>query len=224
MMIKRYALYFAPADAGLWRAGSDWLGWDACTGRPVGQPGIAGLSKATAAARKYGFHATLKAPFRLALGQSPETLRDAVAEVAAGLAPAPLPGLAVRTLGDFLALTPEPHGPELAHLAAEVVTRFEPFRAPLSDAEIARRQPDRLSARQRELLDSYGYPFVLEEFRFHISLTGGLEPEEIGRLAPLAQAFFAPHLAQPVALDRLCLFGEDDTGRFHLLAAHALSG
>lgn len=224
MMMKRYAVYFAPSDAGLWRAGSDWLGWDACTGRPVGQPAIAGLAEATAAARKYGFHATLKAPFRLAEGQDPEALRAAVAAVAAALAPVPLPDLAVRRLGNFLALTPAPHGPELMHLAGEVVTRFEPFRAPLTAAEIARRHPDRLSPRQQALLNIYGYPFVFEEFRFHISLTGDLETEEIARLAPLARAFFAPHLARPVLLDRLCLFGEDAGGRFHLLAAHALSG
>ncbi|WP_110804259.1 DUF1045 domain-containing protein [Rhodobacter viridis] len=223
-MIKRYALYYAPADAGLWRAGSDWLGWDACTGRPVGQPGIAGLSEATATARKYGFHATLKAPFRLAEDQTPEALRAAVAAMAAALAPVALDGLAVRQLGSFLALTPDTTGPALASLATEVVTRFEPFRAPLTAAEIARRRPDRLSPRQRELLNIYGYPFVFEEFRFHISLTGDLQPDEVARLAPLAQAFFAPHLEPAVTLDRLCLFGEDAGGRFHLLTAHALSG
>ena len=224
MMIKRYALYFAPSDAGLWRAGSDWLGWDAVTGRPVGQPTIPGLAAATAAPRKYGFHATLKAPFRLAEGASPEALRAALVVLAARLSPVPLPGLAVTRLGQFLALCPQPGAPGLEQLAADVVTGFEPFRAPLTTAEIARRNPERLSPRQNQLLRDFGYPYVFEEFRFHLSLTGDLEPDEIARLAPLAQAFFAPHLARPVMLDRLCLFGEDDTGRFHLLTAQALSG
>lgn len=229
MMIKRYAIYFAPADAGLWRAGSDWLGWDAVTGRPVGPPAlaglaVAGLAAATRAARSYGFHATLKAPFRLAAGQTAQGLRHALAETAADLAPVPLPGLAVRPLGPFLALTLPTEAPALAQLATDVVTRLEPFRAPLTAAEIARRRPERLSPRQRELLDLYGYPFVFEEFRFHMSLTGDLPADELARLLPLAQDCFAPHLARPQVLDRLCLFGEDDTGRFHLLAAHALSG
>lgn len=224
MMIKRYALYFAPADAGLWQAGSGWLGRDAATGRPVGQPAIAGLAAATAAPRKYGFHATLKAPFRLAAGTTPGALHAALAETAAALAPVPLPGLAVTRLGRFLALCPQPQPAALTRLAAEVVTRFEPFRAPLSAAETARRRPEHLSARQNELLRDFGYPFVFEEFRFHMSLTGDLDPAELDRLEPLATDFFAPHLARPVQIDRLCLFGEDETGRFHLLAAQALSG
>lgn len=224
MMIKRYALYFAPAEAGLWQAGSAWLGWDAATGRPLGQPDLAGLPDATAAARKYGFHATLKAPFRLAEGIAPAALQTALAKTAAALAPVPLPGLAVTRLGRFLALCPQPQPAALTRLAAEVVTRFEPFRAPLSAAEIARRRPEQLSARQRDLLTSYGYPFVFEEFRFHFSLTGDVDADTLERLAPLARDFFAPHLAQPLRLDRLCLFGEDETGRFHLLAAQALSG
>lgn len=224
MMIKRYALYFAPSDAGLWRAGSDWLGWDALTGRPVGQPAIPGLAAATAAPRKYGFHATLKAPFRLAEGVTPRGLQEALTGLASRLAPVPLPGLAVTQLGGFLALCPAPEAPGLAAFAAEVVRHFEPFRAALTEAEIARRKPERLSARQNQLLRDFGYPYVFEEFRFHLSLTGDLEPEELARIAPLAQAFFAPHLGQPVMLDRLCLFGEDDTGRFHLLTAQALSG
>ncbi|ETD86803.1 phosphonate metabolism protein [Rhodobacter capsulatus B6] len=224
MMIKRYALYFAPAEAGLWQAGSDWLGWDAATGRPTGQPAIAGLAVATAAPRKYGFHATLKAPFRLAEGVTPRDLHTALAALAGQLAPVPLPGLAVTRLGRFLALCPQPQPAALTRLAAEVVTAFEPFRAPLSVAEIARRQPDRLSPRQAELLHAFGYPYVFEEFRFHLSLTGDLAPEALAGFEPLAQAFFAPHLARPVQIDRLCLFGEDEGGRFHLLAAQALSG
>lgn len=228
MMIKRYALYYAPSDAGLWRAGSDWLGWDALTGRPVGQPAVPRLAEATAAPRKYGFHATLKAPFRLAEGATPRGLHAALAGLADRLAPVPLPGLAVTRLGGFLALCPAPEAaPEasrLAALAAEVVRHFEPFRAALTEAEIARRQPERLSARQNQLLRDFGYPHVFEEFRFHLSLTGDLAPEELARIAPLAQAYFAPHLARPVMLDRLCLFGEDDTGRFHLLSAQPLSG
>lgn len=224
MMIKRYALYYAPAEAGLWQAGSGWLGWDTATGRPVGQPDLAGLNAATAAPRKYGFHATLKAPFRLAEGTAPAALHSALAKTAAALAPVPLPGLAVTRLGRFLALCPQPQPAALTRLAAEVVTRFEPFRAPLSAAETARRRPEHLSARQNELLRDFGYPFVFEEFRFHMSLTGDLDPAELDRLEPLAAEFFAPHLARPRMLDRLCLFGEDETGRFHLLAAQALSG
>lgn len=224
MTLKRYALYFAPAEAALWHAGSAWLGRDAETGRPASHPPFARIAAATEAPRRYGFHATLKAPFRLAHDATPAILRAAVAAEAARLAPVTLPGLRVARLGRFLALVPEIGAEDLAPLAAEVVTRFEPFRAPLTAAEIARRRPESLSARQRDLLTGFGYPFVFEEFRFHISLTGDVAAEEIDRLEPLAQAWFAPHLSRPFRVDQLCLFGEDLAGRFHLLSRHALSG
>lgn len=225
MKINRYALYFSPAARGLARAGADWLGWDAEAGKARAQPDLAGIAAATEAPRKYGFHATLKAPFRLADGVSADDLAEALGHAAAQIAPVALPGLGIATLGGrFLALCPEGNEAGLLDLAAEVVTRFEPFRAALSAAEIARRRPEGLTARQRDLLDAFGYPYVFEEFRFHMSLTGDLPAAELTRLRPAAEAHFAPHLARPFAVDQLCLFGEDDAGRFHSLSRHTLSG
>jgi len=225
MLIERYALYFAPADRRLWQAAAAWLGWDAEAGCAVEHPAVAGLAAATAAPRKYGFHATLKAPFRLAAGRSADDLAEALGHEAALLAPVELPGLGVAPLAErFLALRPEGNEAGLMRLAAEVVTRFEPFRAPASQAEIARRRPEALLPRQRDLLTAFGYPYVFEEFRFHMTLTGDLPAAELARLRPEAEAFFAPHLSRPFLVDQLCLFGEDDAGRFHLLSRHALTG
>lgn len=225
MMMKRYALYFAPADRGLWQAGAAWLGWDAETGLAVAHTDVAGLAAATLAPRKYGFHATLKAPFRLAEGATAEDLDQALAFEAAQIAPVVLPGLEVASLGGrFLALRPAGNEAGLGALAAEVVTRFEPFRAPPTAAEIARRNPEALSPRQRALLAAFGYPYVFEEFRFHLTLSGDLPKAELARLAPEAEAFFAPHLARPFRVDQLCLFGEAENGHFHLLSRHRLSG
>ena len=224
-MMKRYALYYAPADRGLWQAGAAWLGRDAETGQAVPHPEVAGLDVATLAPRKYGLHATLKAPFRLAAGVGADDLAEALAHAAAQIAPVVLPGLAVASLGGrFLALRPEGSEAGLMDLAAEVVTRFEPFRAPLTEAELARRKPETLSPRQRDLLVAFGYPYVFEEFRFHMTLSGDLPEAELARLAPEAEAFFAPHLARPFAVDQLCLFGEDESGLFHLLSRHRLTG
>lgn len=224
-MMKRYALYYAPADRGLWQAGAAWLGRDAETGSAVPHPEVAGLADATLAPCKYGLHATLKAPFRLAAGATADDLAEALAHVAAQIAPVVLPGLGVASLGGrFLALRPEGDETGLMDLAAEVVTRFEPFRAPLTEAELARRKPETLSPRQRDLLTAFGYPYVFEEFRFHMTLSGDLPEAELARLAPEAEAFFAPHLARPFAVDQLCLFGEDAGGLFHLLSRHRLTG
>lgn len=218
--MKRYAIYYAPQPGAFARAGAAWLGWDAAAGASVPQPDPA-LAAVTVAPRKYGFHGTLKPPFRLAEGQSFAALQTAVATLARHLAPVTLPGLRLRDLDGFLALTPEGDTRALQALAAEVVTTLEPFRAPLNPAEIAKRRPERLTPRQLALLGAYGYPFVLEEFRFHLTLSDRL-PEPTA-LAAQAQAHFAPHLPRPFTLDALCLFGEAADGRFHLMQRHPLT-
>lgn len=218
--MKRYAIYYAPPPGGFAQAGAAWLGWDAAAGQPVEQPDPA-LEAVTVAPRKYGFHGTVKPPFRLAEGQSFAALHAAVATLATRLGPVTLPGLRLRDLDGFLALTPEGDQAPLQALAAEVVTTLEPFRAPLTAAEIAKRRPERLTPRQRALLDAYGYPFVLEEFRFHLTLSDRLpDPQP---LAAQAGAHFAPHLPRPFTVGALCLFGEAADGRFHLMARHPLT-
>jgi putative phosphonate metabolism protein len=223
--MKRYAIYFAPPAGPLMQAAADWLGWDVEGGRTVPQPPIAGLADATAAPRKYGFHATLKAPFRLAEGVQPDDLAEAMAAQAAHLAPVTLDGLRIDVLaGRFLALRPEGDETALRDLCAEVVTRFEPFRAPLTTEEIARRNLSGLSPRQQELTARFGYPYVLEEFRFHMTLTGDLPAPDLARFAAEAEAWFGPHLTRPFPIGQICLYGEDQAGRFHLLSRHTLSG
>lgn len=225
MKIKRYALYFAPAPGRLMQAAAEWLGWDVEAGRAVAQPAIAGIEAATAAPRKYGFHATLKAPFRLATGATPDDLAEALGAAAHHIAPVALPGLGVASLGErFLALRPDGGEADLGALCAEVVTEFEPFRAPLTNEEAARRNPASLSPRQRELMEAFGYPYVFEEFRFHMTLTGDLPAPELARFQAEAEAWFGPHLPRPFLVDQLCLYGEDEAGRFHLLSRHRLMG
>ena len=68
----RYAIYFVPApDSDIYRFGAAILGYDAFSGHPL--PFADGLTATfadwhdlTRDPRKYGFHATLKAPFSLA--------------------------------------------------------------------------------------------------------------------------------------------------------------
>lgn len=225
MQMTRYALYFVPPAGGLAHAGAAWLGWDSATGQSVAQPEVAGLGPATEAPRKYGFHATLKAPFRLAEGVTRADLTEALVQVAAHLAPVEVAGLEVAAVaGSFLALRPEGSEADLRALCAAVVTRFEPFRAALTPEALARRRPETLTERQRDLLTAFGYPYVFEEFRFHMSLTGTLDAGMLAQIEPLARAWFAPHLPRPFRLDRLCLCGEDAAGRFHLLSSQALTG
>lgn len=222
----RYAIYVVPEGA-FYRAGAAWLGWDSLAGQAVAHPEVLGLpmpvADMTATPRKYGFHGTVKPPFRLADGMTEAALRDATAALCARLAPVEVPALALRRLSGFVAVVPTEPCAALAHLAAETVTALDTFRAPPSEAELAKRRKSGLSNRQEALLEQWGYPYVLEEFRFHLTLTGKLgaaaEPT-----AERLRAHFAPVLPQPFRVGSLCLMGEDDAGRFHVLLRYALSG
>jgi putative phosphonate metabolism protein len=220
--MKRFAIYFAPRDGAFADAAARWLGWDLAQGRAVAQPDVVGLADLTADPRKYGFHGTIKPPFRLAEGVSAADLADGVAQLAQSLRVVQMPGLQMVMLEGFLALIPGMDA-DLSNLAAEVVRVLDRFRAPLTEAEIARRRPECLTQRQRDLLAVYGYPYVMEEFQFHLTLSGRLSAEDAPRLQTAATAHFAGLIPQPFAVEDLCLCGEDQAGRFHLLHRYALS-
>lgn len=220
-----YAIYYAPPDGDFAEAAAEWLGWDAGRARSVAQPEIDGLDMPalTEAPRKYGFHGTLKPPFRLAKGRDRGALEAALTAFAKGSAPIAAGPLHLARIGRFLAIVPSAPLAALETLAGTVVEAFDPFRARLTEAEVARRKPVSLTARQRALLDLYGYPYVMEEFRFHLTVTGPLT-EEAARAEDAASDWFAPYLGTPLRIEDLCLFGEDEAGRFHLLSRHALTG
>ena len=222
--MKRYAVYYAPEEGPFAQAAAAWLGWDPATGCAVAQPDLGlDLAAMTADPRKYGFHGTIKPPFRLAQGVSAEALGTAIGQLAQSLPAVEMPGLQMLDLEGFLALVPQGDTAALGDLAARVVADLDPFRAPLTEAEVARRRPDLLTPRQRDLLALYGYPYVMEEFRFHLTLSGSLSSADHAALLPLAAAHFAPHLPQPFRVGALTLFGEAEDGRFHLLRRYALA-
>lgn len=218
-MYRRYAIYWAGQGAFADLA-AEWLGWDNALGAPVTQP--EGVADWTAEPRKYGFHGTVKAPFRLAKGWDQARLSQAFADLCAHLAPVTLDGLQMARLGSFLALIPRGDTTALQALAARVVRDLDPARAPLTEAELARRRPETLSPRKRALLDQWGYPHVMEEFRFHLTLSGAFPVKVLDQIEPRAAAHFGP-LPAPFVVQDLCLFGETDTG-FHLLTRHTLAG
>lgn len=216
-MPDRYAIYYAPSvDSDLWLHASLWLGRDAATG-PVEPMTIGGLDAAfrsaiTPSANRYGFHATIKAPMALAPDQSADSLDAALSRFAADTAPVSLGRLEVRSLEGFLALTPVVQSPELTAFAADVVATFDPYRAPLSPEDRVRRLKSPLTPRQIELLDLYGYPYVLEQFLLHMTLTDRLVADMQEPVMAAAAEWFAPALADEVMLDRLVLFHEPAAG------------
>jgi putative phosphonate metabolism protein len=226
----RYAVYFTPRQTDdLARIAAAWLGRDPFGATPPKRPEVPGLPAAEIAsrtkdARRYGFHATLKAPFRLADDASEAELEEAVASLTERLNPLSLP-LVAAELDGFLALVPAAPAPALDQLAAEAVRTFDRFRAPLGEAEIARRKPETLSRALRDNLHRWGYPYVFEAFQFHLTLTDRLPPEERTRFRAAIDAFFGAALEQPLPVDGLALFVEPEPGAdFTVKSWHAFPG
>jgi hypothetical protein len=198
----RAAVYYAPErDDPLWRRGCAWLGRDPESGEALVQPELAGLAEQTSDPRRYGFHATLKPPMRLT-GSFAALLEDA-ATLAAEMRRFALPALRVAQLGRFIALVLPPC-PPLRALADACVTRLDSHRAPETPAEQEKRAEGR-SAPQREMIARWGYPYVLNEWQFHMTLSNGLGKNE---LAPAAAAYFGTALSIPRRVESLAIFAQ----------------
>ena len=223
MSYTRFAIYYVPPEGPLADFGAKWLGRDVVTGRDVAQLDLPGLRDITMTPRKYGFHGTLKPPFRLKDGQSLEALKTAVSDMAAVLSPAICGGLTVTQLGRFLALTPFGPLDRLQHVAETCVRDLDGYRAAASEAELARRRKARLTTRQEALLGQWGYPYVFEEFRFHLTLSGRL-PEEDMRGWKDAVQDLLPDLPMPFVVDQIALCGERQDGLFELIHRYTLTG
>lgn len=218
-MSARYAIYFAPDRHSPWWAfGAHWLGRNEHDNTALPQPKLEEISAAelagiTAEPRRYGFHATLKAPFRLSAAHTEPDLVARLGQLAQTLAPVALGPLRIATLGTFVALVPEISSAGLQALAVACVSGLDDLRAPLEEAELARRHAAGLDARETELLALYGYPHVMERFRLHLTLTGPVDDALAQRVSRVAGPAIA-HLntEAPLSLDRLCLFVERSPG------------
>lgn len=230
-MPQRFAIYYAPAATDpLWLKAVEWHGRDPLSGElfdtPVGSVTREALFARSVSARRYGFHATIKAPMALAEGRTQAELEAALARFAAAHAPVAIGALKLVLLDGFLALVPAQQSAELTAFAAKVVEGFEPFRAPTSPAERERRlKGSQYSPRQLELIDTLGYPYVLEQFQLHMTLTDRLPESEREAYSRAAAAHFGPLATQETMLDRLVLFHEPDAGvPFVRLGDYELTG
>jgi putative phosphonate metabolism protein len=219
----RYAIYYAPErDDPLWAAGCAWLGRDPETGARIEPPPEAeGLIDHAA---RYGFHATFKPPFALAEGASPEDLIAALARFAAGRRAEAMPGLSVQALDGFLALRPEGGDGALRALADACVETFDALRRPPSSAELTMRRAGGLTPAEDANLQRWGYPYVFDAYRFHMTLTARLDDGARARLEAALQARFEAALAGPRRLASIALFAEPVAGGpFNLLRRFAFA-
>lgn len=212
----RHAIYFTPDPQGLLhRLGSQWLGRDAVNWKTVSEQPDQRLSALTADARRYGFHGTLKPPFRLKEGTTFSSLEVATRRISSQHVAFATSELALQIIDGFLALVPAADCEQLDHLAADCVRHLDDFRRPASDDELARRRAPGLTERQDAHLLRWGYPYVFDDYRFHMTLSRKLTDEERAWVWPLAQDHFTPVLGKPLGIDAISLVTEpSDNGDF----------
>lgn len=226
---KRVALFFAPeSKSALAEFGANWLGWDVEAGQAAAHPLIEGLpadiSQITQTPRKYGFHGTLKAPFRLAEGKSLADLKHAVGDFCTRRKAFSIGIMKVSQLGPFVAIIPASDAIDLGQFATDVVRKFDDFRAPLNEAEIAKRRQSNLSDYQDQLMLQWGYPYIFDQFRFHLTLSGKLSEADAATVQHVLDAHLTNILSDPVPVVDLCLFGEREDGMFEIIERFPLQG
>ncbi|NRP70233.1 hypothetical protein ILFOPFJJ_01112 [Ensifer psoraleae] len=214
----RYAICFTPPIGDpLSAVAASWLGRNVYSDEPTELPSVAGLSVSeiafhTAVPRRFGFHAVVMAPFCLNPDTDETELLKALMHFAGAEAPLEIAGMEVARFSQCWGLVPQVPSQEMHLLAARVVQAFDRFRAPMSEDEIERCDPDRLTAPQFTNLHRWGDPYVMDEYRFHIKLTGALNPETARRMEAPLRELFQPHLERPLAIGSLALFVEQGPG------------
>jgi Protein of unknown function (DUF1045) len=215
----RYAIYFTPQLTSSWaQAGNHWLGRCVSSSKSLEQPFIDGVAPSVFAAltedpRRYGWHATLKAPFRLAHDQNVKQLTSGIQQLAETMSAFSLPPLRVGLLRDYLALRPEGDLKRINAIARACTTALHSFAAPLAPHELKQRRSLGLSEEQDRMLSQWGYPWVLDQFQFHFSLSGALKsatPEVRLALLYAAQRHF--HHLENCRFEQISLFIEPAAG------------
>lgn len=214
-MTARYGIYFAPRPTtSLWSKASAWLGRDAEDGRTLDRPALSALEgldldTITADPRGYGFHATLKAPFELAQGCTEDELLAETRRLSGRIAPFSAP-IAPAPLGPFLAFQIQSPSPDMQALHSLCVCALDHLRAPLTEFDLERRRKARLTTEQDARLLKWGYPYVYEDFRFHMTLTGRIRDEQVRMkvLSALQNHFVAE--TGPTPFDNLAIFRQPD--------------
>jgi hypothetical protein len=214
----RYAICFTPPMGDpLSAAAASWLGRSVYSGEAVELPSIAGLAVSemafyTAVPRRFGFHAMIMAPFRLKPDMDEAQLLKAMMLFTSGETPFQIERLEVARLSQCWGLMPEVPSQSMHLLAARVLQALDRFRAPLSEDDIERADPDRLTAPQFTNLHRWGDPHVMDEYRFHMPLTGPLNADVGRRVEAPLRGLFEPLLTEPLLIGSLALFIEHEPG------------
>ena len=213
----RFAIYFAPEiDSNLHSIGSQWLGRDSSSGKAIKQPDIKGISSSyffnvTKTPRRYGFHATLKAPFRLNKEFTSKDLCSKIQRLSALSKPFSI-DLKVQEFGNFIALMMDPKVQKMQNLASKLVENLDQFRAPLHQEEIDKRRTSALTNSEDKNLLNWGYPYVFNDFRFHITLTERIQVRSDREfIVSGASSHFSKSLNNSITVSSISLFFQESS-------------
>jgi putative phosphonate metabolism protein len=224
-MFERYAIFYTPTGP-LADFGAHWMGWESAQGRSVPHPKFTDIDVAsiTKTPRKYGLHGTLKAPFHPAEGFDLAQLQDTAKAFATRQPAFEIGAMALSYDSDFVALRPQNPQVALRNFAGATVKMFDPFRAPLTDADIARRRHANLTVRQDQHMRDWGYPFVFDDFHFHLTLSGHLQQDTAAQVIDVLTQHLENIVSNPFAIDAITLMGQDAQGMFHQIHRYTLTG
>lgn len=210
--LPRYAIYFAPpADHLLWKLGSEWLGRDAYTGQKVERrefPALKdeGIDRLTSSPARYGFHATMKAPFELKAGCTEQDLIVHLDKFVQSQSPFQTT-LGVKALGQFVALRQVDRTEAMRTLHSACVIEFDGYRAPLSEEDIERRRRANLSLEQDERMLKWGYPYIFDDFRWHMTLSNKVVSSFTReKVLSVLREHFAVALSTPLTIDGIAIY------------------
>ena len=225
---SRFAIYYMPSGSNpLSIFASSWFGWNPHQGRDVSYPVLKNLNvniaELTTKPGKYGLHGTLKPPFALAKHKNFEEFRVAVSKLSKSIYKFEIPSISLRVMNGFIAIVPTIQNEYMNCLAKKCVKELDDFREPESSMSVNKRRSVGLSERQEIHLRKWGYPYVLDDFNFHLTLTEQLEPQLLENVFLVLASKLKRVLLAPLLVDRIFLCGESvDNGRFKVIETFSL--
>lgn len=209
---ERYAVYYVPHhESDLAVFGKSWFGYDLSEGetdRNLHGLDLELVRRVTAKPARYGMHATLKAPFYLAEGYSLEQLLDKADRFSKKRKKFTLGKLKIGWHGNTMVLIENQKNHQINQFASQCVLKFEDFRAPLTMKERTRRLEQNLNLHQRLMLEELGYPYVLSEFQFHVTLTDNMTEAEKEKIVPALEMTLDGILEKPCEIDGIAIVGD----------------
>ncbi len=226
---SRYAIYYVPPESDhLTKFAASWFGWDVYQGIRVNYSELSNLNydikEITKKPCKYGLHGTLKAPFSLAKDRTIDELRLSLSRLSSSIKKFEIPFISLRKISGFIAIVPTTQNKKLNFLAKKCLQELDCFREVESLEILNKRRSVELSSSMKQNLLKWGYPYVLNDFQFHLTMTSKLAPKVSENVFSVLSSELSSVLNSPLVISKICLFGESKIhGKFKVIEEFSLA-